>query len=559
MSKMLDSVRETRSDVKTRRVTNFMGGNSFELNALDTLKMVTASSIFGEPSYYRNGEFDDAKITDAVYSVDACMKALSVLDDSKFSGKKTSEIMEMVIDDALTEDFGAVLDWAVTLRKQYLMRLNPQIIMVRAAQHPGRVAFNEAHPNKFRKVESLVMSRADEPASQLTYFLYKNKNKNSLPNILKRSWAEKLSSLNAYQVSKYKNAGLGMIDVVRISHAHSPVLDELMKTGTVAVDENDQTWENLKSAGKSWKEILETIDLGHMALLRNLRNIFTEINDREICVKLLEELKAGVLTGKQFPFRYYSAYKAVENDRNVNFKPLILDALEECMDISLDNLPKLSGKTMVLTDNSGSAWGTIPTEYGSVTVAEIDNLSAVITAMRSEEGYVGVFGDRLEIIPIKKRDGVLSQMKAVTERGKHIGGGTENGIWLFWSDSIKTNEHWDNVFIYSDMQAGHGGLYGINSYDYREYSCNYGRYIDVMKLVSTYRSKVNNKVNVFSIQTAGYTNVVIPEYAYRSNVMYGWTGKEVLFADAMINFWNQKEAQKTLNKHQPKNIDNQQN
>ena len=147
MSKMLDSVKETHSEVKTKRVTNFMGGNSYELNALDTLKMVTASSIFGEPSYYRDGEFDDARIKDGLYGIHPLMSELSVLDDSKFAGKKTSDSMEQVIDDALTENFGAVLDWAVTLRKDYLMRLNPQVIMVRAAQHPGRVAFNETHPN----------------------------------------------------------------------------------------------------------------------------------------------------------------------------------------------------------------------------------------------------------------------------------------------------------------------------------------------------------------------------------------------------------------------------
>ena len=341
-----------------------------------------------------------------------------------------------------------------------------------------------------------------------------------------------------------------MIDVVRISHANSPVLNELMKTGTVEVKEEDMTWENLRSAGKSWKEILGTIKLGHMALLRNLRNIFTETNDRDLAEKVLEDLKAGVKEGKQFPFRYYSAYRAVENDSKVNFKPLILDALEECLDISLDNMPKLRGKTITLTDNSGSAWGTIPTEYGSVTVAEIDNLSAVITAMRSDEGYVGVFGDRLEIVPIKKRDGVLSQMKNLNRIGRGIGGGTENGIWLFFDKAIKNAEHWDNIFVYSDMQAGHGGLYGINSYEYRDYSCSGSRgwggdrYIDVMKLLTKYRSTVNSKVNMFSVQTAGYTNVVIPEYAYRSNVMYGWTGKEVIFADAMINFWNQKESAK---------------
>ena len=542
MSKMLDSVKETRTDAKTKRVTNFMGGNSYELNALDTLKMVTASSIFGEPSYYRNGEFDEARITDAVYRPHDLVKELSVLDDSRFSGMKTSQIMETVIDDALTENFGAVLDWAVTLRKDYFMRLNPQVIMVRAAQHPGRVAYNEEHPNHFRQVESLVMSRADEPATQLMYFLYKNKNKKNLPNILKRSWADKLAGLNAYQVSKYKNTGLGMIDVVRISHAHSKVLDELMQTGTVEVKEGDKTWENLRSEGKTWKEILDTIKLGHMALLRNLRGIFTEVNDKDYCKKVLEQLKAGVLNGQQFPFRYYSAYKAVEGDSKVNFKPLILDALEECMDISLDNMPKLEGKTMVLSDNSGSAWGTIPTEYGSVKVAEIDNLSAVITAMRSDEGYVGVFGDGLEIIPIKKRDGVLSQMQKVNSIGHGVGMSTENGIWIFFNKAISTSEHWDNIFIYSDMQAGHGGLYGIYESEYREYATR-GRYIDVMKLLTVYRSKVNSKVNMFSVQTAGYTNVVIPEYTYRANVMYGWTGKEVVFAATMINFWNQKDKQ----------------
>ena len=97
------------------------------------------------------------------------------------------------------------------------------------------------------------------------------------------------------------------------------------------------------------------------------------------------------------------------------------------------------------------------------------------------------------------------------------------------------------------MQAGHGGLYGTSTgcLDYTKagYSCR-GNYIDVMKLLTKYRSTVNSKVNMFSVQTAGYTNVVIPEYAYRSNVMYGWTGKEAVFADAMIKFWNSKEAQK---------------
>ena len=547
-TKMAKKVMETRSGEKTKRVTNFMGGNSYEINAIDTMKMVTASSIFGEPQYYRDGEFADKTIKDALgfkYH-SKLLDEYSLIDTSKYAGMKTSTIMETVINEALSEDFGAVLDWAVTLRKEYNMRLNPQVIMVLAANHPGRVAFTEKNPGKFAEVQAFVMSRADEPASQLTYQLFKYGKKNNLPNILKRTWKAKLESLSRYQVAKYKNTGLGMIDTVRISHAHSAVLDELMKTGTVQVKEDEKTWENLRSEGKSWTEILDTIKLGHMALLRNLRNIFSEINDTEKARQILDELKAGVLTGKQFPFRYYTAYKMLEAAK-VNHKPMILDALEECMDISLDNMPKLKGKTITLTDNSGSAWGTCTSEYGEVTIAEIDNVSAVITAMRSDEGYVGVFGDRLEIVPIKKRDGVLSQVKEVTRRGRNIGGGTENGIWLFFRDAIAKKEHWDNIFVYSDMQAGHGDLYGITPSEYREYIArdSWNSYIDVAKLLAKYRSTVYKDVNMFSVQTAGYTNVVIPEYTYRANYMYGWTGKEAVFADAMIKFWDQKTAQKT--------------
>jgi hypothetical protein len=288
--------------------------------------------------------------------------------------------------------------------------------------------------------------------------------------------------------------------------------------------------------------------MGHMALLRNLRGVFAEVEDSEFCKKYLDELKNGVIDGKQFPFRYYSAIQAIQASR-CNHKPLIIDALEECMDIALDNYPKLFGKTMCLSDNSGSAWGSLNSEYGTVTVAEIDNLSSVITAACSDEGYVGKFGDRLIVSPISKRKGILSQAQEITRnRYSDVGGSTEGGIWEFFRDAIINKEHWDNIFIYSDQQAGHGGLYGtdIHKVEYGKlgYGCGCGSgwynngYINVFKLVQEYRKKVNPKVNVFTIQTAGYDNAVLPEYAYRTNIMYGWTGKEAVFAKAMIDQWN---------------------
>ena len=540
MSKAVAKQQEVNSLRLDETVTNFMGGDSYIINPLDTLKMITASSIFGEPSYYRDSNSSKRYL----YKINPVLSEFDIM-FKEYENKTTNQIFEDAIDKALDYDFGGTLEWAVELRKNYMMRLNPQVIMVRASIHPRREEWTKEHPGLFNEINQKVMQRADEPMTQMTYYMYQNGGKkNDIPSIIKRSWAKNLSSLNRYKVAKYKNHECGMINAVRISHAHSKVLDELMTTGTVEVTENQKTWENLRSQGKSWKEILETCDLGHMALLRNLRGIFTEINDLELCQMYMKKLKDGVIEGKQFPFRYWSALKVIEQS-NCNHKAVIMNTLEECMDIAIENFPKLKGKTICLSDNSGSAWGSFNSEYGSVTVAEIDNLSSVITAMCSDEGYVGKFGDKLIITPITKRNGVLSQTKSITDKGyRDVGGSTEGGIWKFFRDAIRNGQQWDNIFIYSDQQAGHGGLYGTE-YDIKEYRSNYmvkGDFepmINVFKLIEEYRKKVNPKVNVFSIQTAGYDNVVIPEYAYRTNIMYGWTGREAVFADTIIKQWDE--------------------
>ena len=67
-----------------------------------------------------------------------------------------------------------------------------------------------------------------------------------------------------------------------------------------------------------------------------------------------------------------------------------------------------------------------------------------------------------------------------------------------------------------------------------------------------YRNCVNSKDNVFSIKTAGYDNNVIPNTSYRVNLLYGWTGKEAVFADFMIREWDQMEEAKQKAKNEDK-------
>lgn len=539
MSKLSKEVKVQRDVEIKKPVVNFMGGVSYELNPLETLKMISASSIFGEPAYYRDG------IKDGSATINKCVKPYTVFDFE--SGAKTSEIMISAINKALDYDFKETLLWAKELRDNFYMRLNPQVIMVLASVHPKRVEFSKENPGLFRTINKEVMRRADEPASQLTFYLYNFGSKSSIPSVLKRSWCDRIEGMSRYEMAKYKNAEVSLIDTIRVSHAKGELVDELMKTGTIEVSDEEKTWENLRSAGMNWKDILETTKVPHMALLRNLRNIFKEIDDKDIMNKVLKQLKSGVKGGKQFPFRYFSALKQIEHDNQINFRPQIIDALEECLDISIDNMPKLKGKTICLSDNSGSAWGTFNSEYGKMTIAEIDNLSSVVTAIASDEGYVGKFGDRLEITPISRKTGALSQAKKISDdNGRSVGGCTENGIWLFFKEAIEQKQFYDNIFIYSDMQAGHGGLYGVG----KDYLINdesfktkdgYNAYIDVMKLINEYRKVVNPKVNVFCVQTAGYDNVLIPEYTYRGAVLYGWTGKEASFASEIIKQWEDIE------------------
>ena len=545
MSKISNAANKVSEESKLQLdkvVTNFMGGDSYTINPVDTLKMITASSIFGEPSYYRGSNISgDSFLTRDIKNYNGCyLMDMSIIPTEMYD-MTTEEIMAKAIDDALDYDFEATIEWAKELRKEYYMRLNPQVIMARAAIHPKRAEFTKSKPEGyFRQAMRDCMTRADDALNGMAYYIWSNKGKSNMPSIMKRAYADHINGLSRYELHKYQNSGIGLVNAVRICHAHNSDIDELMKNGKIEVTEDEQTWEVLRSAGKKWDEIFHSVKMGHMALLRNLRGFCSEVTDTQLINEYLDKLKSGVKYGKQFPFRYFSAYKAVNAAKDINHKQLVLDTLEECIDISCDNLPRLKGSTMVLSDNSGSAWGTFNSEYGTMTVAEIDNLSAVITASRSDEGYVGVFGDKLKVYPISKRNGILKQTEEISAKhGYDVGGGTEGGIWKFFRNAINENEHWDNIFIYSDQQAGHNGLYGTRE-DKAEYERTFGSkgMINVFKLVLEYRKRVYRDVNVFSIQTAGYNNNVIPEYAYRTNLMYGWTGKEVLFADTVIKQWD---------------------
>jgi hypothetical protein len=513
---------------------NFMGGQSYKQSPLTTLRMVAASAIFGENLFY------------------LCNKASNLNEFLKnpYLGHfdSTEDVFAKVVNDALSYDFGRTLDFAIKLRHEYEMRLNPQVIYVMACAHPDRSKFTAKNPGKLAEVGRQVTYRIDDAVWQYQYWKGEHGNFSCLPNPLKKNWTDRLVKAQPYEVVKYKEiAGRKeLINVARLANTRrirelNPAMNIYMETGTLKYNER-QTWERFISENgsnsKTWCKVLHEFferdgkPSNHMALLRNLRNLETHCPE-EISF-ICDLLERGVENGRQFPFRYWTAMNAVNND---NLKT----ALEHCIDISVKNVPSLSGKTACLCDNSGSAWGTTTSEYGTVQIAKIANLSGIITCKKAEDGKYFVFGDKL--IEIKTNNcGTFEVLKRANAKRSDVGGATETGMWTFWNQAINDKKYWDNVFIYSDQQAGHMGLYGdiVHGIGNRgTHTKDTRAYIDLQELVNEYRQKVNPRVNVFSVQVAGYSDAVLPELSERCAVLAGWTGREVIYAKEMIEAWDQ--------------------
>lgn len=515
---------------------NFMGAPSYKLgSALTTLQVMAASSFFGEPTYY--GAPSHKKVASTAFErlsvptpslLDHNQRKLGPQVVKKFQGSSAQQ-MAQAIDAALDEDAEGTLQLAVRLRRQDYIRTTPQVILVRAAKHE-----KVRGSNLIARYAPFITARPDEPMVQKAYH-DASFGTSKYPNSLKKFWAHYLENLKGFSAAKYRNAvpGHPMVDLVNLTHPKATeTLTKLVK-GELKLEEGD-TWESMISAKGSTKENWEQAIavMGHMALLRNLRNF----RDKGVSPDLyLGKLIATAENGKQLPFRYSSAFQAIGGS---NAPQDVIAALDECMRISLGNLPHFKGRSMSLCDNSGSAHGAHTSEWGSTTVAMIANLTALITALISDEGHVGVFGDTLKTIDLSK--GVRSPLKIhdqVNALGHQVGGSTENGIWLFWRDAIRNKQHWDNVFVYSDMQAGHGGLYGVNATDYRQHLIG-SRNIDVPSLVATYRREVNPKVNVYLVQVAGYSDTIIPEAYYRTFILGGWSAGLLRYAHQMAQIFD---------------------
>ena len=267
-------------------------------------------------------------------------------------------------------------------------------------------------------------------------------------------------------------------------------------------------WETELSANgnnkETWESLIENNQLGYMAMLRNLRNILNvQPNNIDKVFSKLED-KEEVLKSKQLPFRYFSAYREVMGLSNCSSK--VLDVLENAIEHSVENLPKLKGNTIIAIDVSGSMNASISAN-STISCADIATLLGVLATRMCEDYIVYTFDTSLYDKTFSSRSGIIDTALKM----KSSGGGTDIKLPLvkMINDKIQA----DRLIILSDneINSGWGGGYVR--------TCQ--------SLADTYRKQVNPNLWVHAVDLQGYgTQQFI---GGKTNIVAGWSERLLEF------------------------------
>lgn len=456
--------------------TNFMGEKAFKLEGKEEL-VSTVMTTFLQNEYYE-------KENDKVKRIQNLLKKVDPL-------------------------FAAKL--AIYARNEGNLRSVTHLIAADIAKYIGGTDWSKRFYNK-------IVVRPDDMSEIVSAYAnlngMKQNNIKKIPNAIKKGFKTALERLDAYQLDKYKmkNRSVSMIDLIRLFHPkgtqkNAEVFKRLVEGKTldglysskILEKQMTKAGQETKSATVQEKEeakreaISEVLDniggMPIMNLIRNLRNIILYATDKVdvACEQLRVERK--ILNSRLLPFRFATAYSEIEKmkyEDNVvkpatmiyfesdtaihsqiteeefnKCKKKVLNALEDAIQISCQNIPELEGNVAILIDHSGSCRGdgggsSKVSAFSKVNTAMIGNLFGSMMAYRQDNVYIGLFGDKLINVPMERDKKILEFNKKSFEIGKGCGGGTETGIYDFMRQCVKENKKVDNVVVFSDCQIGNG-------------------------------------------------------------------------------------------------------
>jgi hypothetical protein len=419
------------------------------------------------------------------------------------SGNTRDETLRQLAQQVAVDDFTWFAQFVKWLRRTANIRTAALMIAadgVKArldAGAKGCVGADVPHPDADgfvptnRTVIDSALYRADEPGEMLAYWLATYGRR--IPKPVKRGIADAAVRLyNQRSLLKYDTAShsVRFADVLELCHPNcdpgalwqgplfkhaidrrhnraNGIPDELgllRRNALMRSEAEPNDWLNsevLRQAGMTWEDTLSAVgskvdkaklweamipSMGYMALLRNLRNFDESGVSNDLANQVIAKLADAeeVAKSRQLPFRFYSAYKNAPSLRWGH-------ALETALDLCLVNVPELSGRTLILTDTSGSM-GAMMSEKSSIMCLEAAGLFACALAQRNA-GNVDLYqyADYPAEMIVPKGGSVLRMVDAVRKHANRVGYGTN-----IEGSVRQTYRNHDRVIIFSDGQGTRG-------------------------------------------------------------------------------------------------------
>jgi hypothetical protein len=364
------------------------------------------------------------------------------------------------------EDPDWMAGFLLWLRNEANMRSAPLVAALEAAK-----AMVAAGKPGARALVNAVLQRADEPGEALAYWT--SRYGRAIPKPVKRGIADAMIRLgtefNYVKWGTSEARGFRFADILNLTHpgdrrgsrqrirapwqhdlfsyavakryrdvelpASLELLTRRQALMGLPVNERRSVLEDpqtLKRAGITWEALAGWLQgpmdaaaweaiipsMGYMALLRNLRNFdqagVSDSVAEQVAARLADP--AQVARSRQFPFRFYAAYKNVSSLRWAY-------PLEKALAASLANVPELAGRTLVLVDQSPSmfpGYGFSTPNRSDITLADQAKLFGSALALRADDATLVGYGSGNYRVPFSKGDAVLRTMEKF-----HMNDGTD--------------------------------------------------------------------------------------------------------------------------------------
>lgn len=425
----------------------------------------------------------------------------SMFREQKFYGDTTDSLLENAVQ-MLEKEPQFVANLARYARREMHLRSVSHALTALIAKHMRGKPF-------IGEVVADVVERPDDITEILSCYLAMYGK--PIPNGLKRALGKAIGKFTPFQIAKY-NGGAKEVkfrDVLRITHAkpqgeQQQALFSMIMNDTLPVAER---WETVLSergnTTEAWEMLIGENKLGYMAMLRNLRNILnaSPSNLQKVLDKLSD--REAVLASKQLPFRFFSAYREIQGLASAS----VLTTLEDALAYSIDNLPKLSGMTVIAIDTSGSMRSPI-SNRSQVSCADIARLLAVLASKICEDFIVYSFDTELKRVTFSSKGGIIETTLNIPV----LGGGTN--LLLPLEEMLERKIRADRLLLFSDNEINFGWESG-------QFWMREEHTMTCQQLAQRYREEINPDLWVHAVDLQGYgTQQFI---GGKTNILAGWS------------------------------------